>query len=605
MKSAKTLRSIVKNNLWMLKQVWKHTPMYIIGMIFEGIVWGINNSIGIIYTRNVLDALGNGTPFRDVAHIVIVYIVYMVVFYVFHFAYWYVFNPLIRERLSAALSQDLFSHALQLDLAKYDDPDFYNEYIWSMNQTHTQAIGLIEDTGKLINRLVASSTLITVLLSVDVSVALVILAIAVLQIALQQYSNKLNLEFSEKINPTERKIGYINRIFKLAEYAKEVRISHVGDIFSKKLDESIEEKKGILRGFARKRIMMGTVSSLLTAAGNGIPLIMILYKVMVSGTLGVGGFAIAVNALWTMSWLLGDMLARIMKYHEHGIFIEKIHRFLETGAELKSGKLPTPAFNNLTIRNLSFRYPGKGAEKPVLNNVNMDIRKGEKIAIVGYNGAGKTTLTKLIMHLYDPDEGEILYNGAPLSEFDVQSFRNRIAAVFQDHRIFAATIAENVVGGCYSSDKKEAVYDALCAGTFDNKLAALPKGTDTVLTKEFDAEGTMLSGGEQQKIALARAFFKDADILILDEPSAALDPEAEYALNRSITSHSNDKTIIFISHRLSTTRHADRIYMFDDGRIVESGTHEELMNLNGKYAYMFSLQAKEYEESHKMLEAVG
>ena len=197
---------------------------------------------------------------------------------------------------------------------------------------------------------------------------------------------------------------------------------------------------------------------------------------------------------------------------------------------------------------------------------------------------------------YDPTGGEICYNGKPLSAYKLDSLRGRIAAVFQDYRIFAATLGENVVGGHYDASMEPAVRAALDASAFTDKLDELPKGLDTVLTREFDDEGTQLSGGEAQKLAIARAFYKRADLIILDEPSSALDPDAEYALNRAISDYAKDKAIVFISHRLSTTRGTDRIYMFDSGRIIESGSHDELIARGGKYAEMFNLQAEQYRK---------
>ena len=224
----------------------------------------------------------------------------------------------------------------------------------------------------------------------------------------------------------------------------------------------------------------------------------------------------------------------------------------------------------------------------------MEIKKGEKIAFVGYNGAGKTTLTMLLMRLYDATEGEILWNEKNINNFAPESYREHIGAVFQDYKIFAAKLTENVLGGEYRLKDESRVIEALKAASFSDKLKELTDGINSELTTEFSKNGVGLSGGESQKIAIARVFAKPYELIIMDEPSSALDPIAEYELNQSILKNAENKTVIFISHRLSTTQMADRIYMFGEGKIIESGSHNELMSLNGKYAEMYKIQAKKY-----------
>ncbi len=595
--SNKEKRNVFQDDFWMLKKIWHYTPGYIIWMIIEGVVWGVNNSIDIFYMQKLFNALGERAAFQGVAGIILAYGAYLLLFYIFHYWYWQIYNPKISEKLHIAMHTDMFRQAVAIDLARYDEPKFYNDFVWAMEESFNHARGLMEDTGKLINRVIASLTLTGILFSVDAAMAVIIFLQAVIQIALSFMDNKISAKYKEAVNPLERKAQYIKRVFKLPDYAKEIRITEVSDKLFEELDRNTEEKKGVIQNYKKKSALLKAFMS-----GFGIIwemglMILILYKIMVTGEVELGGFAVAINGCWRMEWLLRDLTARLMKYHEHGLFIEKMISFMEMQPNIRDGRLEADAFQSLEIKSMAFSYDWK-QENSVLKKISLTINRGERIALVGYNGAGKTTLTKLLMRLYDPTEGEILYNGKDLKEYTLSSLRNRIAAVFQDYKIFACSLAENVVGGAYSQKDKAEVEAALEKSAFGDKLASLKSGIQTELTREFNNSGTQFSGGEQQKVAIARAFFKQADLIILDEPSSALDPIAEYELNQSISAYAEARTVIFISHRLSTTRHADRIYMFDKGRIVESGTHEELMALDGKYAYMFRLQAEKYQEAN-------
>ena len=225
----------------------------------------------------------------------------------------------------------------------------------------------------------------------------------------------------------------------------------------------------------------------------------------------------------------------------------------------------------------------------MLKNINLEISPYKKIALVGYNGAGKTTLTNLLLRLYDVTDGRITLDGKDIRDWDIASYHKNFAAVFQDFSLFGATLGENVS----MNDTPDAgkVKNALKTAGFEKTLS---DGTDSILLREFDDNGVSLSGGEAQKIAIARTFYKDCPFAVLDEPSANLDPVAEYNLNQSMSRAADDKTVIFISHRLSTTVMADEIFMLENGEIIEHGTHDDLMQADGKYAYMFRLQAEKY-----------
>lgn len=252
-------------------------------------------------------------------------------------------------------------------------------------------------------------------------------------------------------------------------------------------------------------------------------------------------------------------------------------------------------FQKLSFQNVNFKYANK--EKYALNNINIEIKKGEKIAIIGYNGAGKTTFTKLLLKLYNPESGEIYINDIDYNDLKANQIRNMASIILQNFQIYSATVLENVLmrEKRYDNDE-EKVIDALKKVGLYEKIMALPNKLDTVLTKEFSHEGIDLSGGERQKLAIARVLASNSPIAILDEPTSALDPYAEKSINDNIIASANDKTIISISHRLSTIVNVDKIYVMKDGVIEESGTHDELINKKGIYCTMFSAQAELYVE---------
>jgi ATP-binding cassette subfamily B protein len=304
--------------------------------------------------------------------------------------------------------------------------------------------------------------------------------------------------------------------------------------------------------------------------------------------------AVLSSIMISATFILNRVTDSIQECIKQGLFIENLRTFLDYKEELPEdydGIMPKVEIESLEFRNVSFSYR-KG--EPVIKDLSFLLKGKTSIALVGHNGAGKTTIIKLLFRLYDPDEGEILFNGINIKEYNLSAYRRLFAAAFQDYKIFALSVQENIMMDESSEEDGQTVREALKkAGVYD-KVMNLPGGIDTIMTKEFDKDGTVLSGGEYQKIVVARAFAKNAPLKVFDEPSSALDPIAEYELYESIIKESIDKTTIFISHRLSSVRNVDMVYMLEHGSILEQGTHEELMEQNGDYADMYNKQAKNY-----------
>jgi len=600
----------LRYNLLMLGKIWKMSPAFVMISLTTGIVEGISSSVATVFTYMLFNALDRpNVTFGEVAGYLLLILGVRAAITLFFAWYSQYYKLKTEKELQISLHTELFDHALKMDLACYDDPKFYNDYVWAMDESKKRALTVMQDTTQMLSYLIHISTLVALMMQVNILVGMILLAGCAVNAALWMLSDKMHFKKNERTKPHNRKNSYINRVYHLSDYAKELRIGNAGEKLQAEYSESISYIIQENVSLGKKMYGLNTVMDLIDGITRFGPVIILLFMLF-AGTAELGAFVASINVIWQLQWSMYDLAQKVIRMPDNAQYIAKYLKFLEYKPKIVSGALPAEPLDTIELRNITFTYQPILEEREVkkengeeekkeepkrsLEGVNLTVRKGEKIAVVGYNGAGKTTLTKLLMRLYDPTEGEILYNGRNLKEYDISSLRSRIGTVFQDYKIFAATIAENVLSDTCGDGDRETVTEALTKATFREKLDALEQGPDTQLTKEFYEDGVNLSGGESQKVAIARIFARPYDLIIMDEPSSALDPAAEYELNHTILEYAKDKTVVFISHRLSTTRIADRILMFADGKLIESGSHDELMAQKGKYAEMFLLQAEKY-----------
>ncbi len=584
-----------KNYVYMLKFIFKHTPFMVFGYLFFDVLanlpWTLSN---VVLLKYIIDVAAEGRDFYRVAVALALFVVFVIVTNLCTTLFYEVSMPKQKEKRYFAIYKTIYEKAAKMDYEAYDNPEYYNDLVLAMNAMNERAYAVLSNTQDILTNIIGVLTIGAVIVTID-PICLVFVAVCVaIMTPIGRLIAKVNVERTEAMTPFDRKNLYFSRVFYLQDYAKELRLSGAGKMIEARYNKNIFDRIKTISPYLTKQWKLYFCQESLPMTiliYLGITLLM-GYKAIVTKEVSMGDFAATFNGAASISSSVFAITSQFaINIRENGLYVEKFRRFMNAKEKMVSGT-KTTVFEKppvIKFENVSFKYPG--TNKYVLKNINLEISPYKKVALVGYNGAGKTTLTNLLLRLYDVTEGAITLNGVDIKEWDIAAYHQNFAAVFQDFSLFGATLGENV--SMDDSPDTEKTEEALKAASFNREL---PNGTDSILLREFDDNGVSLSGGEAQKIAIARAFYKDCAFAILDEPSANLDPVAEYSLNQSMVKAANSKTVMFISHRLSTTVMADEIYMLENGEIIEKGSHEELMALNGKYAYMFRLQAEKYIE---------
>lgn len=593
-KKRETEHSILANIMYFVGLMFKLSPGLVIGDITSGILRNLpSRLISVVGIKYIVDAVSGGHDINNVYRAVTIIAVIIVVTNIANILYREFYWNMARERLYYRLNSTLYEKAHSLDLQNYDDPDFYNNFILTIESSSENIQGLLGMVQNYIANIVSLAAIASIIFAIDPVCLLIIFASILIFLPL---STKIGqLQMNRRIDNTKfhRRSDYFQRIFYLQDYAKEVRMNNIRPLLMERYNDAADDVIANQKKYWKKIASCYAVQQVgVQALGFMFVLPLYLgYCVCVKKTLSPGDFVATFNGAYSIAMSLNFLTVwASAMFSERAKMIEKYRGFLKSDFKIKDGKNEAEITEpkTISIKNMSFTYPGN--DKPTLNNINLEIKPYEKIALVGYNGAGKTTLTNLLLRLYDVTDGSILIDGENIKDVTVSSHRNRFAAVFQDFQTFACSVGENVALDV--NPDSEEVLKSLSHSGFSKKLK---NGTDTELLREFDDEGVMLSGGEAQKIAIARAFYKNCPYVILDEPSANLDPIAEYKLNQAMLTAAEHKTVIFISHRLSTTVVADKIYVMENGSIIESGSHAELMAQNGTYAKMFTLQSEKYK----------
>lgn len=547
-----------------------------------------------IFLREIVGALDEGKSFNEIfAFIAICGALFFLINLYNNYAD-NVILPLQTTRLYGGIYRKLYAKARNVELKCYEDSDFYNRYTMAMDGADTKVSAIIISFWGVLVGAAATAAVFGFMYEIDHFAVLFIICPLIGNFLFGNWKNKFEFKRYQEQAPNDKVLNYVNRTMYLPDYAKEIRLFQIFRLLKKQYHDATQDNVRVAKkyAFANAFLNFWKITFTFTAIFEGV-LFYAIYRHLVTGSISLAQLTVMSSLMVAMTWILIRLFEDIMAIMKNGLFINNLRGFLEYKEEIaedQKGIMPEKEFESLVFDNVCFSYK----DEETIKNLSFELKKGEIVALVGHNGAGKTTIVKLLLRLYDPTSGVIRVNGRDIREYDLHAYREMFAATFQDFSVMGMTIKENVLMGRRYDNEDELVERSLKRAGVYEKVQSLPKGIYTMMTKEFEEDGAVLSGGENQKLAVARTFAKESPVKIFDEPSSALDPIAEYELFKNIMREGRDHTMLFISHRLSSVKSCDKVFMLENGRLIEKGSHRQLMELGGSYARMYKKQAMNY-----------
>jgi ATP-binding cassette subfamily B protein len=503
-------------------------------------------------------------------------------------------DSLLGDKYTRYVSIRVMNHAASLDLIAYEDPIFYDRLERARVQA-TDRLVMIQQIGRLVQLSITTITLSVTIMLFSPWLMLLLVAGVVPAFLGESHFAFLGYAKNFRQTPMRRQLDYLRILGGSKEAAKELKLFGLKDFLRERFTRISDQIYGENVTLSRRKLIAGALLSTIGTMGYYSAYVFVIWRT-VAGALSIGTLTLLAGAIQQASSNIEQIFSTFAGIGDQALFLTDLLAFFEMKPTIRSKPnalpAPRPIVHGVEFRNVSFSYPGN--PRRVLDQINFNLHTNERLALIGENGQGKTTIVKLITRLYDPTEGQILLDGVDLRDYDLEDLHREIGVIFQDFMRYEMTARENIaIGRIDQIDNLDLLKSAAQKSMADLTIGRLSLGYDQMLGRRFE-QGVDLSGGEWQKVALARAYLRDAQLLILDEPTAALDARSEFEVFHRFAELTAGKMALFISHRFSTVRSADRILVLENGRIAEEGTHDQLASLGGRYAEMFEMQASSY-----------
>lgn len=595
--------NIFSNYIYALKMAKQSSKLLFWIIIGTGIIGVVLTLIQVYLPKMVLSLVEKKVSTKVFVTYIIVVGIMIIFLYVARNVSWQSFDTLYKKT-NGFLNKKRMNKIYETDFKNMESPDFLDCVQKAKNALNYGFgfHGILYESRNLISQIMVVIISVVILGTKNIIVMFSICILSVVTSKVLSYTTKIDKKkFTDFMSPTYRKIGYLERTTKNFDFAKDIRIFSMQKIFTKEFENVNEtfvknnlthHNRWILCNFSMESVVL--IQKIMMYVW--LVYMVIMQNMLISDfVLYIGLVTALTDAIGFLLWIFSNIKLNTFMINDYRNLIEwkEEKNTYQKNDSCERIKLESYEFK---FENVSFKYPGQ--ENYILKNINLTISDGMKLAIVGVNGAGKTTFIKLLLRLYEPNEGRILLNGEDVRTYNREQYFKFFAPVFQNVECFAMPIYQNISFKNQEKTDMKKIEQVLKQSGLKEKIDMYKKGVFTNLLKIFDKKGIDLSGGERQKLAMARALYKGGDVVILDEPTAALDALAEDRMYRQFKEITNNRTCLFISHRLGSTQFCDNIVLFENGQIVEEGTHEELLKKDGKYAYMYNIQSQYYKEEY-------